>query len=52
MCSVYERCPHCGSLVWLKNHSTTSDGDSMVHEWWNQCYKCKVDVNVISEATV
>lgn len=47
MCQVYERCK-CGSLVWLKNHATTSDGDTMEHRWWNTCYKCKVRVEVIS----
>ena len=47
MCQVYERCK-CGSLVWLKNHATTSDGDTMEHRWWNTCYKCKGEVEVIS----
>ena len=38
MCQVYERCD-CGSLVWLKNHATTSDGDNTIHSWWNTCNK-------------
>ena len=47
MCQIYERCK-CGALVWLKNHSSTSDGDKTVHEWWNNCYKCHEPVNVVS----
>lgn len=49
MCNIYEKCNSCGATVWLKNHSSTSDGDTMVHEWWNTCYKCKERVNVVSE---
>lgn len=48
MCQVYERCPSCHSLVWLKNHSSTSDGDKTVHTWWADCYKCKERVEVES----
>jgi len=49
---VYERCPQCGSLVWLKNHSTTSDGDTMTHNWWATCQLCKGNVGVESGGIV
>lgn len=39
----YKHC-QCGAFVWLKNHSTSTNGAWLIREWWNKCYKCETVV--------